>query len=70
MGSFMKRSREQFEAELLERLRDLFLEQHKRSPISQEEFLDFAEKHGNDVVARLKLEDEFRDAGVNPNVKH
>jgi uncharacterized protein with von Willebrand factor type A (vWA) domain len=66
----MKRSRKQFEAELLERLRDLFLEQHKRSPISQEEFLDFAAKHGDDVVARLKLEDEFRDAGVNPNVKH
>ena len=66
----MKRSRKQFEAELLERLRDMFLEQYKRTPISQEEFLDFAEKHGDDVVARLKLEDEFMDAGVNPNVKH
>jgi hypothetical protein len=66
----VKRSRKQFEAELLERLRDMFLEQYKRTPISQEEFLRFAEKHGDDVVARLKLEDEFLDAGVNPNVKH
>lgn len=66
----MKRSRKQFEAELLERLRDMFLEQHSRSPISQEEFLDFCAKHGDDVVARLRLEDEFLDVGVNPNVKH
>ena len=59
----MKRSKEQFEAEFLERMRDMFLEQYGRSPISQDEFTAFVTKHGSDVVARLRLEDK-------PDVKH
>ena len=66
----MKRSKEDFKAELEERLSEMVFMSHGRNPKSQEEWISFAKKHGSAVATRLSLEHEFRAAGVNPNVKH
>jgi len=66
----MKRSKEDFKAELEDRLSKMFLRQYRREPKSRKEWIDFAKMHGSAVATRLRLEDEMRAAGVNSDVKH